>query len=120
LNSLVEGMVNWVGYSLIEAERLKIAVKFFQLNTQLFPESSNAWDSIEAERLKIAVKFFQLNTQLFPESSNAWDSLGEGYMKTGKDKKAIAGYQKSLELDPDNKNAKEMIAKIRGDTGDVD
>jgi CubicO group peptidase (beta-lactamase class C family) len=69
---------------------------------------------LEAERLKPALRFFKLNTELFPEAFNTWDSLGEAYMKLGKDQKAITSYQESLELNPDNSNAKEMIAKIGG------
>lgn len=87
----VEGAVNFVGYSLLEAERLKPAAKLFEVNTELFPESFNTWDS-----------------------------LGEALMKTGKDAKAIAAYEKSLELNADNTNAKEMIARIQGGEGEHD
>lgn len=59
------------------------------------------------------MKIFELNTELFPETFNAWDSLGEAFMKLGKDAKAIACYEKSLELNADNTNAEEMIARIR-------
>ena len=59
------------------------------------------------------MKIFELNTELFPEAFNAWDSLGEVFMKLGKDTKALAGYQKSLELNADDTNAEEMIARIR-------
>ena len=57
---------------------------------------------------------FELNKELFPEAFNAWDSLGEVFMKLGKDIKALACYQKSLELNADNTNAEEMIACIQG------
>jgi hypothetical protein len=36
-------------------------------------------------------------------------------MKMGKDAKAISCYEKSLELNPGNSNAEEMIARIRGE-----
>jgi CubicO group peptidase (beta-lactamase class C family) len=71
---------------------------------------------LEAERLQLALEIFKINTEMFPEGYNTWDSLGEAYMKLGKDKKAISAYEKSLELNPDNTNAKEMIAKIGGGT----
>lgn len=60
-----------------------------------------------------AIKVFQLNAKAFPESANAFDSLAEGYMKGGHKKEAIANYQKSLEMDPSNHNAKDMLAKLR-------
>ena len=80
----VEGAVNFVGYSLLEVERPKTALKFLKLNTELFPEAFNTWDS-----------------------------LGEAHMKLGNDDKAIASFQKSLELNPENTNAQEMIARIQ-------
>lgn len=85
----VEAMVNVVGYSLLQAERLKPAAKVFELNTELFPEASNTWDS-----------------------------LGEALMMLGEDTKAISSYEKSLELNPENTNAEEMIARIRGEVSD--
>jgi len=60
-----------------------------------------------------AIKVFQLNTKAFPKSANAFDSLGEGYMKGGYKKEAIANYQKSLDMNPSNNNAKEMLAKLQ-------
>ncbi len=60
-----------------------------------------------------AIKVFQLNAKAFPKSANALDSLAEGYMKGGYKKEAIANYQKSLEMNPSNHNAKEMLAKLQ-------
>jgi cytochrome c-type biogenesis protein CcmH/NrfG len=37
-----------------------------------------------------------------------YDSLGEAYMKKGEKELAIANYQKSLELNPDNANGNDM------------
>ena len=70
---------------------------------------------LNAERLKLALEIFKINIEMFPEGYNTWDSLGEAYMKLGKAAKAIAAYEKSLELNPENTNAEEMIARIRGD-----
>ena len=58
-------------------------------------------------------KVFKINTEYYPESANAYDSLGEAYMKNGQLKLAISSYEKSLELNPENANAKEMIAKLK-------
>ena len=69
---------------------------------------------LEAERLKPALKILKLNTELFPEAFNTWDSLGEAFMNLGKDSKALSCYQKSLELNAENTNAEEMIARIQG------
>ena len=60
-----------------------------------------------------AVEVFAVNTRVFPEAFNTWDSLGEGHMALGNDDKAIAAYERSLELNPGNANAEDMIARIR-------
>jgi tetratricopeptide (TPR) repeat protein len=62
---------------------------------------------------EIAVEIFKLNVKAYPKSSNAYDSLGEGYVLTGDNKKAIKNYEKSLKLDPSNSNAEKMIKNLR-------
>lgn len=60
-----------------------------------------------------ALKIFELNTSLSPDSSNAWDSLGEALLKMGQTKKAIEAYEKSVALDPENSNAIEVLERIK-------
>lgn len=62
-----------------------------------------------------AIAIFKLNVQLFPDSSNAYDSLGEAYLKMGMNEKAIKSYRKSLELYPDNNNAKQILKQLEKD-----
>ena len=38
--------------------------------------------------------------------------FGEAYMKQGENELAIENYQKSLELNPNNVNGKEMLKKL--------
>jgi tetratricopeptide (TPR) repeat protein len=59
-----------------------------------------------------AIRIFTLNTQVFPKSSNVWDSLAEAYMKAGDMKMAKLNYEKSLQLDPENEDAKANLKKI--------
>ena len=59
-----------------------------------------------------AVQVFKLNVKRFPKDANAYDSLGEAYMIIGENDLAVENYTKSLELDPGNKNAIDMIAKL--------
>ena len=61
-----------------------------------------------------AIKVFRFNTQLHPQSANAFDSLGEGYMVSGDKAQAIENYQRSLAIDPNNNNAVKQLAKLRG------
>ncbi len=60
-----------------------------------------------------ALKVFMLNVWLFPESANVYDSLGEAYMLSGKRELAIKSYEKALELNPDSKNAREILEHLR-------
>ena len=56
-------------------------------------------------KLQEGINVLMLNTVLFPESANTYDSLGEGYLITGDKEKASKNFKKSLELNPQNQNA---------------
>ena len=62
-----------------------------------------------------AIKVFQKNVAEYPKSWNPYDSLAEAYMNAGKKDLAIQNYQKSLELNPDNKNGAEMLKKLKAE-----
>jgi cytochrome c-type biogenesis protein CcmH/NrfG len=49
---------------------------------------------------------------MYPEAFNTHDSLGEAYMVDGQHELAVAAYEKSLELNPDNENARQMMARM--------
>ena len=68
---------------------------------------------LQADRPSQARDVFALNTRVFPEAFNTWDSYGEALAELGEYDAAIAAYQRSLELNPENANADEMIARIR-------
>lgn len=60
-----------------------------------------------------AIQIFTLNAETFPESANVWDSLAEAHMKAGDTDLAETYYQKSLDLDPNNDNARAMLKKLK-------
>jgi tetratricopeptide (TPR) repeat protein len=68
---------------------------------------------LEQKKYKEAIEVFKLNAKLYPNSSNVFDSLGEAYMLAGDKKKAIGSYEKSIKLDPENTNGKDMLAKLK-------
>jgi CubicO group peptidase (beta-lactamase class C family) len=72
---------------------------------------------LRAELAERALAVFALNTRVFPEAFNAWDSLGEAHMVLGHHEEAIRAYERSLRLNPDNANAEAMIARIRSGEG---
>jgi tetratricopeptide (TPR) repeat protein len=63
---------------------------------------------------KKALTVFRLNTLLYPEDANTFDSLAEAYMKSGKNQKAIENYEKALSINPQAENAAEMLKKLKG------
>ena len=70
-------------------------------------------DLYKAEnKMEPAIKLCNYNTRTFPNSANAWYYLGEAYMKAGQNDEAILSYKKSLEINPENQNAKEMLKKL--------
>lgn len=62
-----------------------------------------------------AVTIFELNVEAYPEAFNTYDSLGEAYMVAGRSEAARAGYERSLELNPENTNAVAMLERLRGE-----
>jgi Tfp pilus assembly protein PilF len=46
-------------------------------------------------------------------TSDAYSCLGEAYMVDGDKESAIASYKMSVELDPQNTDAAEMLKKLR-------
>ncbi|UCC44790.1 MAG: hypothetical protein JSU65_02360 [Candidatus Zixiibacteriota bacterium] len=68
---------------------------------------------LEAEKVEEAIGIFRLNVAEHPDSANVYDSLGEAYMKAGENELAIWNYEKSLDLDPGNENARKMLEELR-------
>jgi CubicO group peptidase (beta-lactamase class C family) len=60
-----------------------------------------------------AIAVFQRNVQQYPTWGNAYDSLGEAYMKAGQKDLAIQNYEMSLKLNPKNRNAVDMLKKLK-------
>ncbi len=71
-----------------------------------------AYQFVPKHNLDYAIKMFELNTQIHPKSANAFDSLAESYFLNNQFEMSKTNYQKSLELNPENTNAKEMIVRI--------
>ena len=58
-----------------------------------------------------AIEIFKINTALYPESDNVFDSLADAYKKSGDTIKAVENYKKSIAIDSGNRRAKEFVAK---------
>jgi predicted alpha/beta superfamily hydrolase/TolA-binding protein len=59
-----------------------------------------------------AIAVFRLNVEMFPGSANTYDSLGEAYAVARDTASAVENYRKSLELNPQNTNALDMLRRL--------
>ncbi|KAA3608856.1 MAG: hypothetical protein D8M58_19160 [Calditrichaeota bacterium] len=68
---------------------------------------------LERNKLEEAKQFFLINTKLYPDSWNAFDSLGEAFLKNGENKMAIENYEIALKLNPEAKYINHILKKLR-------
>jgi len=61
---------------------------------------------------KEAIEIFKLNVEAYPKGFNTYDSLAEAYMTINERELAIQNYKKSVELNPNNKTAVEIIKSL--------
>lgn len=81
----------------------------------LFEESRMNWAGyqlLKQDKTEAAIAIFQINVDAYPSSFNVYDSLAEAFMKAQQWDEARKYYLKSLELNPDNDNARQMMAKM--------
>lgn len=65
------------------------------------------------QHLKDAIEVFRQNAEDFPNSWNVWDSLAEAYANDGEKDLAIKNYERSVQLNPDNKNGIKQLEKLK-------
>ncbi|MCB0569618.1 MAG: DJ-1/PfpI family protein [Phaeodactylibacter sp.] len=83
----------------------------------LFRESAANWAGyalLNRQHTEDAISVFAMNTRAYPDSFNVYDSLAEAHLRAGHKEEAHRYYEKSLELNPGNKNAKEALAELEG------
>jgi len=107
---------------IIQNESITTAISYYRKlkkqdhTTLLFTErqiNALGYEYLNNGQINEAIELFSFNIEEFPNSSNVYDSLGEAYMTKGDKKTAIGYYNKSLDLNPDNENAKQMIERMR-------
>ena len=64
------------------------------------------------DRTADAVEILKLNVEAYPKSANPYDSLGEAYRKAGHRDLALATYRKALELDPAMSSAAQAVKEL--------
>ncbi len=110
-----------VPYELLMAGRLDEAMEAYRKikkekpgNNTVAEERLNNLGYTLLQQMKIAeaIAILKVNVEFYPQSANVYDSLAESYMKNGNKDLAILNYKKSLELNPKNDNAVQMLKKL--------
>ncbi len=63
-------------------------------------------------RYEQAIAALRLNTELFPNSANVWDSYGEALLQAGRRDQALAMYRKALAIDSTYATARRMVDSL--------
>lgn len=71
------------------------------------------YDFFHEDRMSLSMNTFKVNIMLYPESFKVYDSYAEACMKAGETDLAIANYTKSLELNPQNNNARHKLKELQ-------
>jgi glyoxylase-like metal-dependent hydrolase (beta-lactamase superfamily II) len=98
------------GIKRLMADHAKHPTKYLFTEAEI---NSLGYAFLNEGKIKKAIAVFKLNVGLYPESWNVYDSLAEGYMNDGDTELAISYYEKSLEINPNNENGKQMLERIQ-------
>ncbi|NND94276.1 MAG: hypothetical protein HKN45_05380 [Flavobacteriales bacterium] len=71
-----------------------------------------AYDLFRQKNFDDALKLFKLNTELYPESSNPWDSYSMCLIAMGKKEEGIQAYKRFIELSPLDQYAKKKLEEL--------
>jgi len=71
---------------------------------------------LQQDQVDKAITMFKINTALYPESWNVYDSLGEALLRAGNTGDAMSMYEKSLALNPESPTGIEALKNIREGT----
>ncbi len=71
------------------------------------------YSELNAKKVKEAIAIFKLNSTEYPNSWNVFDSLGEAYAANGDTKLAIKNYEKSIKINPYNTGGIEALKKLK-------
>jgi len=74
--------------------------------------NSQGYSLLKTKEFKKAVDIFRINTLLYPESANAYDSLGEAYLAYGDKAKAKENYTKAVKLNPNNESSAKILKSL--------
>jgi uncharacterized protein len=83
------------------------------LPPEAYIDGLGSWELDSAHDTNAALAFFQLNASNYPTSFNAWQSIGNAFKIMGDKDSALKCYTRSLELNPDNRDAVTEIRQLK-------
>lgn len=94
----------------IDKERIQRSLRFLiRRSSEL---NSLGYVYLSQDKTVEAIYTFKINTELFPEDPNTFDSLGEAYFSINQLDKAKKAYDQVLRIDGNNQNARLMLDRI--------
>ena len=118
-------VVNLLGWAYLNSGKVEIAFSTWRRALQAAPENQTLRQSINRAHLQIGKKFKStgLYTQalvhlkeiqkLNPNDPEIILEVGDCMMRKGDKRSAVAAFQRALELDPKNKDAKRLMNELR-------
>lgn len=95
-----------------DVELQKIAISVKPLCKHSGELNAYGYVVLAQKKYNEAMNIFKLNVAIYPENAGVYDSLGEAYLTIGDKQNAKANYEKVLQLNPTDMNAKKMLEKI--------
>ena len=74
--------------------------------------NSSGYQFLNQNEIERAIEIFSLNTNLFPDKENPWDSLGEAYYKSGDKERALRAFRKALSINPKFESSQRWVDRI--------
>jgi CubicO group peptidase (beta-lactamase class C family) len=111
-----------IPFELLQAGKISEAIEAYRqikkekpANVSVSEDRINnlGYQLMREKKLPEAIAILKLNVEFYPKAWNTYDSLAEAYATNGDKELAVANYQKSLELNPANTNATEMLKKLQ-------
>jgi tetratricopeptide (TPR) repeat protein len=107
---------NKILYKDIEVHFEKLSSEFgYNINPTEDFINQLGYQQLRFKHIDEAIEFFKQNIKLHPNSFNVYDSMGEAYMINGQKSLAIENYEKSIAINPQNENGKEIIRKLKSE-----
>ncbi|MFN3851809.1 MAG: hypothetical protein ACK4NY_20395 [Spirosomataceae bacterium] len=102
------------GLNYVENNYSSLATEFKPLLRSSSELNSFGYILLGQKKFDEAIAVLTLQTFIFPEDANTFDSLAEAFLMSGKKKLAIKYYEKALQVNPNFESSITMLKKLRG------